>query len=220
MEGIDSGTSPTDLELLRSARQGRWDAFEALVERFEPRVFRLARRILQHREDAEDATQQTFINVMEHLDQFREEAAVATWILRIATNQALATLRKRRGRGTVPLETHSTPGDDETPMPHPEFIAQWRDDPADLAERSEVKELLGQALSELDEKHRVVFVLRDVEAFSTRETADLLGISESNVKVRLLRARLRLRERLTRTLGDESTRLAPDHDHGTGNRVT
>jgi len=222
MEGIDSGTSPTDLELLRRARQGQWDAFEGLMGRFEPRVFRLTWRILQQREDAEDATQQTFINVMEHLDQFREEAAVATWILRIATNQALATLRKRRGRSTVPLDTQPNPGDDETPMPHPEFIAQWRDDPAELAERSEVKELLGQALSELDEKHRVVFVLRDVEEFSTRETAELLGISESNVKVRLLRARLRLRERLTRTLGDESTRVTPDHDHdhGAENRVT
>lgn len=220
MEGIESGTSPTDLELLQSAREGQWEAFEALVARFEPRVFRLAWRILQQREDAEDATQQTFINVMEHLGQFREEAAVGTWIFRIATNQALVTLRKRRGRNTVPLDTRPNPGDDETPMPHPEFIAQWRDDPAELAERREVKELLGQALSELDEKHRVVFVLRDVEEFSTRETAEMLGISESNVKVRLLRARLRLRERLTRALGDESTRLEPDHDHGAGNRVT
>jgi RNA polymerase sigma-70 factor (ECF subfamily) len=217
---MDSSTSPSDLELLRSAREGQWEAFEALVARLEPRVFRLTWRILQQREDAEDATQQTFINVMEHLDQFREEAAVATWVLRIATNQALAMLRKRRGRNTVRLDTQPNHGDEETPMPHPEFIAQWRDDPAELAERSEVKELLGQALAELDEKYRVVFVLRDVEQFSTKETAELLGISESNVKVRLLRARLRLRERLTRALGDESTRLTPDHDHESGNRVT
>ncbi|HUT89471.1 MAG TPA: sigma-70 family RNA polymerase sigma factor [Thermoguttaceae bacterium] len=220
MEGMESGTSPSDLELLRSAREGQWVAFEALVARFEPRVFRLTWRILQQRQDAEDATQQTFISVMEHLDQFREEAAVGTWIFRIATNQALAMLRKRRGRNTVRLDTQANQGDDETPMPHPEFIAQWRDDPAELAERREVKELLGQALSELDEKYRMVFVLRDVEEFSTKETAELLGITESNVKVRLLRARLRLRERLTRALGDESTRLAPDHGHETGNRVT
>ena len=220
MEGMDSGTSPSDLELLRSAREGQWEAFEALVARFEPRVFRLTWRILQQREDAEDATQQTFINVMEHLDQFREEAAVGTWILRIATNQALAMLRKRRRQNTVRLDTPPNQGDDEAPMPHPEFIAQWRDDPAELAERSEVKELLGQALSELDEKYRVVFVLRDVEQFSTKETAELLGITASNVKVRLLRARLRLRERLTRVLGDESTRLTPDHGHETENRVT
>lgn len=220
MEGMQSGTSPSDLELLRSAREGQWEAFEALVARFEPRVFRLTWRILQQREDAEDATQQTFINVMEHLDQFREEAAVGTWILRIATNQALAMLRKRRRQNTVRLDAPPSQGDDAAPMPHPEFIAQWRDDPAELAERSEVKELLRQALSELDEKYRMVFVLRDVEEFSTKETAELLGITASNVKVRLLRARLRLRERLTRVLGDESTRLTPDHGHETENRVT
>jgi RNA polymerase sigma-70 factor (ECF subfamily) len=220
MEGTEQGTSPSDLELLRSAREGQWEAFEALVARFEPRVFRLTSRILQQREDAEDATQQTFINVMEHLGQFREEAAVGTWILRIATNQALAMLRKRRGQDAVRLDTQPNRDDDETPTPHPEFIAQWRDDPAELAERREVKELLGQALSELDEKYRVVFVLRDVEQFSTRESAELLGITESNVKVRLLRARLRLRERLTRALGDASTQVIPDHHHESENDGT
>jgi RNA polymerase sigma-70 factor (ECF subfamily) len=214
MEAEQNGTAPSDLELLRAAREGRWEAFEELVTRFEPRVLRLAWRILQQREDAEDATQQTFINVMEHLDQFREEASVSTWILRIATNQALQTLRKRRRRETVPLETQTGRGDDDTPLPHPEFIAQWRDDPVELAQRNEVKELLAQALGELDEKYRVVFVLRDVEQYSTKETAELLEITPSNVKIRLLRARLQLRERLTRVLGDEATRMEPaDHEH-------
>jgi RNA polymerase sigma-70 factor (ECF subfamily) len=105
-------------------------------------------------------------------------------------------------------------------LPHPEFIAQWRDDPAELAERNEVKELLGQALSELDEKYRLVFVLRDVEQLSIKETAELLGITPSNVKVRLLRARLQLRERLTRVLGNEATRLAPADHHHDKNHVT
>ncbi len=98
-------------------------------------------------------------------------------------------------------------------FPTLKFIAQWRDDPAALAQQSEVKELLDNALNELDDKYRVVFVLRDVEQFSTRETAESLGISESNVKVRLLRARLKLRERLTVALGDESTRVFPDPHH-------
>jgi RNA polymerase sigma-70 factor (ECF subfamily) len=214
MEAQQNGTAPSDLELLRAAREGRWEAFEELVTRFEPRVLRLAWRILQQREDAEDATQQTFINVMEHLDQFREEASVSTWILRIATNQALQALRKRRRRETVPLETQTGRGDDETPLPHPEFIAQWRDDPVELAQRNEVKELLAQALGELDEKYRVVFVLRDVEQYSIKETAEMLAITPSNVKIRLLRARLQLRERLTRVLGDEATRMEPaDHEH-------
>jgi RNA polymerase sigma-70 factor (ECF subfamily) len=83
-------------------------------------------------------------------------------------------------------------------VPHPEFIADWRQSPAELATRAETRRLLDEALQELDEKHRLVFLLRDVEGFSVKETAAQLGLSEVNVKVRLLRARLALRERLTR----------------------
>lgn len=199
-----------DLQLLRRARSGQWEAFEALVNRFEPQIYNVAYRIVQQRQDAEDAVQQTFLSVMENMDGFREQSSVATWIRRIVTNHALVILRKRRVRKTVPLDGQS---DDYAGMPHPDFIAQWQDGPSELAERAEVKQLLEEALAELDEKYRLAFVLRDVEQFSTREAAELLGISESNVKVRLLRARLQLRERLTRRLGDESTRVFPDHDH-------
>jgi len=209
----EASGSPTDLELFRRARDGQWEAFEALVSRFEPRVFGLARRILQQQQDAEDVTQQTFLSVLENLDRFREEASVATWILRIATNHALKILRKRRGLATVPLEGQDASRADDSELRRPEFIAQWRDDPADLAQQAEVKRLLQEALEQLDEKYRLVFVLRDVEGFSTQETAELLGLSVSNVKVRLLRARLQLRERLTRALGDESTRMEPPPDH-------
>jgi RNA polymerase sigma-70 factor (ECF subfamily) len=208
-------TSPTDLQLLHRARDGQWEAFDTLVTRLEPRVLRLTTRILQQRQDAEDATQQTFINVLDNLDRFREDSSVATWILRIASNQALTTLRKRRRRRAVPLEPPVDASSDDLPLPHPEFIARWRDDPADLAQQSEVKRAIENALLELDEKYSLVFVLRDIEHLSTRETADILAISENNVKVRLLRARLQLRERLTRLLGDESTRLSPSaHHHG------
>ena len=204
-----------DLELFRRARSGQWEAFETLVTRFEPRVFGLAQRIVQQRQDAEDVTQQTFIKVLENLDRFREESSVASWILRIATNEALTVLRRRRTRNTVQLETGGANGHDHQSLPHPEYIAHWRDEPSALAQRSEVKRLLDQALAELDEKYRLVFLLRDVEQLSTRETAGILGISESNVKVRLLRARLQLRERLTDTLGDERTRVVPTaHSHG------
>jgi RNA polymerase sigma-70 factor (ECF subfamily) len=204
----------SDLDLLRRAREGKWEAFEELMVRFEPRVFALSWRILRQRQDAEDATQQTFINVMENLERFREEASVSTWILRIATNQALTLLRKRRGRTTVSLDTSAGGADDATPLPHPDYIAKWGEDPASLAARAEIRDLLDEALGEIEDKYRLVFVLRDVEGFSTRETAEMLGISESNAKVRLLRARLQLRERLTRVLGDEATRIAPsDHRH-------
>ena len=210
---MEENARPTDLDLLRRAREGQWEAFEELVSRFEPRVFGLTRRILNQRQAAEDATQQTFLSVMEHMDGFREEASVATWILRIATNHALKILRKQRGLKTVPLETQTDSSSDEEGLRRPDFIAEWHNDPADLAEQSEVMHLLRKALEELDEKYRVVFVLRDIEEFSTRETAELLDISVSNVKVRLLRARLQLRERLTRALGDESTQMTAPADH-------
>jgi len=210
---MEENARPTDLDLLRRAREGQWEAFEELVSRFEPRVFGLTRRILNQRQDAEDATQQTFLSVMEHMDRFREEASVATWIIRIATNHALKILRKQRGLKTVPLETQTDSSSDEEGLRRPDFIAEWHNDPADLAEQSEVMHLLRKALEELDEKYRVVFVLRDIEEFSTRETAELLDISVSNVKVRLLRARLQLRERLTRALGDESTQMTAPADH-------
>jgi len=210
----DTDLAQADRELLRRARHGDFNAFESLVGRFQQRVFGLAFRILGQRQDAEDVTQQTFLSVLEHLDSFREESSVATWVLRIATNHALKLLRKRRGLPTVPLEAPAGADDNAAPLPHPEYIAQWKDGPAELAQRAEVRRLLAEALDELDVKYRLVFLLRDVEGCPTRETAEMLGLSEAAIKVRLLRARLQLRERLTRALGDEATRIIPSHDHG------
>jgi RNA polymerase sigma-70 factor (ECF subfamily) len=102
--------------------------------------------------------------------------------------------------------------DDGEPIPHPEFIADWRENPEELLMRAETRQLIEQALNELPEKYRLVFLLRDVEGLSVKETAEALGISEANVKVRLLRARLQLREKLTRYFGDEAKRLMP-HRH-------
>ncbi len=211
---VSSAPQRDDLELLRRARAGDFEAFSSLVERFQRRVFAVARRIVGNQHDAEDVTQQTFLSVMDHLSDFREESSVAAWILRIATNHALKSLRKRRGLPTVSLDAPtSDEADSYATLPHPEFIAQWRDEPSRLAQQREVRQLIETALEELPEKYRVVFVLRDVEGLSVKETAEALGLSEANVKVRLLRARLDLRERLTRALGDEATRMFPSHDH-------
>jgi RNA polymerase sigma-70 factor (ECF subfamily) len=201
-----------DLDLLRRARLGDFSTFEALVSRFQQRIYSLAWHIVGQRQDAEDVVQQTFLSILEHLDTFREESSVATWVLRIATNHALKILRKRRGLPTVSLDL-SADRDDEARLPHPVYIAQWRDAPEVLAQRAEVRHLLEQAAADLDDKYRLVFILRDVEGLSVRETAEALGLTESAVKVRLLRARLMLRERLTQALGDEATRVFPPHDH-------
>lgn len=211
MENVQ--TLITDEQLLTIAAGGNFEAFQHLVERFQNRVFALARRITGNLHDAEDVTQQTFLSLIEHVTSFRGEASAATWILRIATNHALKLLRKRRG---LPMAGQNRSDDDDSysSLPHPNFIAHWQETPEQLVGRAEVREQVEQALQELDEKYRVIFLLRDVEGLSVKETANTLQISESNVKVRLLRARLMLRERLTREYGDESTRVIPRHEHG------
>jgi len=202
-----------DAELVRRAQAGRLEAFEALTARYEQRVFSLAMRMLRHEQDAEDVTQQTFLSALENLPGFRGEASFATWLLRIATHAALKVIRKRKGLETVSLDAATESADSADAVPHPEFIADWRQSPEQLVNKNEIRRLLDEALGQLDEKHRLVFLLRDVEGLSIKETADALGLSEANTKVRLLRARLQLREQLTRALGDPGKRLVRTHNH-------
>ncbi len=203
----------SDAELVLSAKAGELDAFEALTNRYEQRVYSLALRMLRHEQDAEDVTQQTFLSAMEHLDGFRGEAGFATWLLRIATHAALKVIRKHKGLETVSLEEATETTDDEETIPHPEYIADWRQSPEQLVEKNETRRLLEEALARLDEKHRLVFLLRDLEGLSVKETALTLGLSEANVKVRLLRARLQLRELLTHAFGDPEKRIEGEHRH-------
>ncbi len=205
----------SDAELVQRAKAGDVDAFEALTTRHERRVYSLAMRMLRHEQDAEDVTQQTFLSVVEHLDRFRGESSFSTWLLRIATHAALKIIRKRKGLDVVSLEEATEPLDYSDTIPHPEFIADWRQSPDELVHRREIQRLLDEALARLDEKHRLVFLLRDVEGLSIKETAEALVLSESNTKMRLLRARLQLREQLTQTLGDPATQLVrePHHQH-------
>jgi RNA polymerase sigma-70 factor (ECF subfamily) len=203
-----------ETELVRRAQAGDLAAFEELTNRHERRIYSLAYRILQNPHDAEDITQQTFLSAVENLGKFRGESSFATWLYRIATFAALKVIRKRQGLDTISLEAATEPREDGAALPHPEFIADWKESPGQLVERNETRRLLETALARLDEKHRVVFLLRDVEGLSISETAATLGLSESNVKMRLLRARLQLREDLTRTLGDPARSLKRgQHQH-------
>ncbi len=202
-----------DADLVARAQGGQLDAFEALTNRYEQRVYSLALRMLRHEQDAEDVTQQTFLSALEGLSGFRGDASFATWLLRIATYAALKVIRKRKGLDTVSLEEATEPTEDYDTIPHPEYIADWRQSPEELVHQNETRRLLEEALATLDEKHRLVFLLRDVEGLSVKETAEALGLSEANTKVRLLRARLQLREALTRTLGDPARRVVrTQHD--------
>ncbi|GBD00195.1 ECF RNA polymerase sigma factor SigW [bacterium HR17] len=204
----------TDGELVRQAKAGDLSAFEELVNRYERRIWTLAKRIVRHDQDAEDVTQDTFLTALEHLDELREEERFGAWLVQIATRHAFRVLERRKRLPTQSLDelTKEANDEDEETVPHPEFIADWRENPETLLLRAETRQLIEQALSELPEKYRSVFLLRDVEGLSVKETAEALGISEANVKVRLLRARLQLREKLTRWFGDEAKRVMP-HRH-------
>jgi RNA polymerase sigma-70 factor (ECF subfamily) len=202
-----------DAELVTRAKAGEMEAFELLTSQYERQVYSLALRLLRNPHDAEDVTQQTFLSVIEHLGGFREEASFETWLMRIATHAAFKVLRKRRGLEMVSLDQLAESPEDGEPIPLPGFIADWRESPERLVAKNETRRLIEDALDHLDENHRVVFLLRDVEGMSIRETADALNMSEANVKVRLLRARLRLRELLTQAFGDPERRLERGHHH-------
>src|SRR5579859_3578626 len=145
-----------DSELVERARQGDLDAFEELINRHEQRVYSLALRMLRQEQDAEDITQQTFLSALENLSGFRGEAKFSTWLLRIATHAALKVIRKRKGLDTVSLEEATEGTKDSDSVPHPEYIADWRQSPEELVHQNEIKGLLDEALSQLDEKHRLV----------------------------------------------------------------
>lgn len=207
-------SEPDDGALVRAARNGDLAAFETLVKRHERRIYGLARRLTGSDEDAQDVTQQTFLSAVRALPRFREAAAFSTWLTTIAANAAFKVARKRRGLPTASLDAATEPGADGR-IPHPDYIADWRETPDRLAQRAETHRLLDAAIAELDPGHRAVFLLRDVEDLSVRETARVLKLTEANVKVRLLRARMQLRERLTRAFGDEARRYEPDrHTRG------
>jgi RNA polymerase sigma-70 factor (ECF subfamily) len=210
---IEITAETSDAALVQRAQAGDLDSFEALANRYEQRVYSLAFRMLQHQQDAEDVTQQSLLSAMENLKGFRGEASFSTWLLRIAAHAALKIIRKRKGLHTVSLQETTERQDHYEGVPHPEYIADWRYSPEELVHSNEVRELLDGALVQLDQKYRIVFLLRDVEGMSVKETADALGLNEANVKVRLLRARLQLRELLTSRLGDPARRVTRTGNH-------
>ena len=180
--------------LVAKAREGDLTAFNELVQRYDRKIFRLAKHITQNDEDAEDVLQETFLKAYEHLGDFQGQSKFYTWIVRIAVNESLMKLRKRKSDRTVPLDEPVETGEDTVVRE----IAVWEDNPEQKYSREELATILEEAVDTLRPAFRTVFVLRDIEEMSTEETAETLGISVPAVKSRLLRARLQLRERLTR----------------------
>jgi RNA polymerase sigma-70 factor (ECF subfamily) len=165
-----------------------------LVNRYERNIYRLARHITQSPEDAEDILQETFLKAYEHLRDFQGNSKFYTWLVRIAVNQSLMKLRKRKSDAYVSLDDPYDTGE-ETLVRE---IAVWDPNPEQTYSQEEMRSILEKAVDSLPPTFRAVFALRDIEELSTEETAAALNLSIPAVKSRLLRARLKLREKLTR----------------------
>jgi len=188
-----AGPVDDELQLVTAARGGDISAFESLVNRYERKIFRLGMNITGNREDAEDVMQEAFLKAYQHLPEFEGNSRFYTWLVRIAVNQALMKLRKRRPN-QVSLDEEIETGDDSFFRD----VEDWGPSPAERFEQTQLHEILNSAISELDPSFRIVFQLRDIEEMSTEETADVLHLSVPAVKSRLLRARLKLRQKLNR----------------------
>jgi RNA polymerase sigma-70 factor (ECF subfamily) len=189
-----TGDTGAELALVEAARSGDISAFEQLVKKYDRNVFRIAQHITQNREDAEDVVQEAFLKAYSNLGNFQGQSKFYTWLVRIAVNEALMKLRKRKTDKTVSMDEDVET--EEGSMPR-EF-ADWSPNPEQLFGQSELGDILQKTIQGLPSSFRTVFVLRDVEGLSTEETAEMLGLSVPAVKSRLLRARLQLRERLSR----------------------
>lgn len=184
---------PDESALVTRAKAGDAAAFTQLVERYERKIFRLAKHITQNEEDAEDVLQDSFLKAFQHIGGFQEQSKFYTWLVRIAVNESLMKLRKRRSGKLFSLDEDVDTGEETVPRE----IAVW-DNPEQRYSQTEIRAILQQSVDSLAPIFRTVFVLRDVDELSTEETAEALGISVPAVKSRLLRARLQLRDKLTR----------------------
>lgn len=183
-------TEADEHELITQAKNGSADAIEQLVERYERRIFRMAQNITSNHEDTEEVVQNVFVKAFRNLALFRGDSRFYTWLVRIAINEALMKIRGRRYRDVSIDE----PNDEDTFGSHE--LEDWGPNPEQCYSQKELREVLATTISKLEPHYRTVFQLRDVEGFTTAETARALDLSSSAVKARLGRARSRLRNSL------------------------
>ena len=188
-------------------RNGDRAEFAKMVDAYSAPIYRLGLRMLGNEQDAEDVLQNTFISALTHLPSFEGRSSVLTWLYRIAVNEALMILR--RGKPEVNIDDHDS--SDENENIHPTQFIDWGALPEDELLSTEGKQALDHAIQNLPENLRMVFLLRDIQDLSIKDTADSLNLTEANVKVRLLRARLMLREQLSYYYGE---RLKKEKSNG------
>jgi RNA polymerase sigma-70 factor, ECF subfamily len=188
----DAGSD--DLDLVHASKNGDVAAFEQLVKRYDSKLLRIAQSITHNREDSQDAVQEAFLKAYQNLAAFREDSKFSTWLIRITVNQSLMKLRKQRSTREASLDDDFQTDEDVLPKE----VADWAPNPEQLYWASELREILIRCLQELSPILRMVFVLRDVEGLTIDQTVEVLNVSEAAVKARLWRARLQLREGLTK----------------------
>lgn len=184
---------PKEQDLIRRVTEGDKAAFYELVRPYEKAIYLAAKSVLENDADAEDAAQEAVLKAFTHIKSFRGESKFGTWLYQITLNEARAKLRKEHRNLYDHLDEPST---DEQGDYWPSDYADWRHIPSDALELKQLREALSKALSSLEPKYRQVLVLRDIQHLSAAETAEMLGISEENVRTRLHRARLRMRDAL------------------------
>jgi len=189
-----------DMELVHASKNGDVAAFGELVKRYDRKLLRIAQSVTHNREDSQDAVQEAFLKAYQNLAEFREASQFSTWLIRITLNQSLMKLRKRNITKEVSLDEDFQAEGDVLPRE----IADWVPNPEQLYWGSELRDILTKTLEELLPISRAVFVLRDIEGFSIEQTAVALNLSQSAVKSRLWRARLQLRNSLTKYFSKRS----------------
>jgi RNA polymerase sigma-70 factor (ECF subfamily) len=181
-----------DMQLVRGAIARDADAFRTIIKTYNQRLYRIARGVVRNDSEAEDVVQEAYVRAFAHLDSFRGDASLATWLSRIVINEALGRLRK--GRRTVPL-----PQDPQAEIIR--FPLNPSDDPERTMAQRQIVQLVEQATDSLPDVYRTVFVARVIEGLSIEETADLLGVLPQTVKTRLHRARALVRKALEDQIG-------------------
>ena len=184
---------------LNAEKQKHKRAFAKIVDENSVKIYRLALKMLGNEQDAEDILQETFIKAINNIESFEGRSKISTWLYRIAVNESLMLLRKRKGI-LIDIDA-GIENDDGEIMPMQ--IVDWCCLPEKELMSSESRQVINLAINTLSEANRAAFLLRDVEGLSTSEAADVLDISESALKVRLMRARLQLRETLTHYFSDK-----------------
>ena len=183
---------------LAALRAGDRVEFARMVDLYSAPIYRLGLKMLGSLQDAEDVLQNTFLSALTHLSNFEGRSSISTWLYRIASNEALMLIRRKKP--AFNLEDLQTDDSDEGAMP--EIFVDWSVLPERELLTGESKQAIDDAIQKLPETLRMVFVLRDIEDISIKETAEILNLTETNVKTRLLRARMFLREQLSAYYGE------------------